>query len=110
MKMITSDLQEQKPNELEEQNEDEPKSNVTPLKAIGGGKGGDYPWLLDRPIGSNFLCKSGKSEIDLFEYWVIAKGERAVKIVLIQGTEEKQYWVDPVEFSKVMFLYEIISD
>lgn len=90
--------------------EEEKNINIIPLTVIGGGKGGDHPWLLDRPIGSNFLCKSGKSQIDLFEYWIIAKGERAVKIVLVQGDGEKQYWVDPVEFSKVMFLYEIISD
>lgn len=91
-------------NELEE------KKSIIPFVVIGGGKGGDYPWLLDRPVGSNFLCKSNKSEIDLFEYWVVSKGERAVKVVLVKQDGESSHWVDPIEFSKVMFLYEIISD
>lgn len=103
---IQLDITENTPPAVEE------KSNVVPLTVIGGGKGGDHPWLLDRPVGSNFLCKSNKSEVDLFEYWILGKtlSNRSFKIVLVKQDAEVHYWVDPIEFSKVMHLHEIISD
>jgi hypothetical protein len=88
---------------------EEEQTNVVPLSLIGGGKGGG-DWLSELQIGCNFLAKSNQSQIDLFEYWILGKGERAVRIVLVQHDNEKHYWVDPKEFSKVMTLYEIISD
>jgi hypothetical protein len=89
--------------------EEQKQTKIVPFSLIGGSKGGG-DWLSELPIGCNFLAKSTQSQIDLFEYWILGKGERAVKIVLVQHNDEKHYWVDPKEFSKVMTLYEIISN
>ena len=91
------------------------KANVVPLRAVAGGGSGEYYWLLDLEAGAHFLCKvklarAEKEQFELKEFWIVGIGERArqLELVLADGTSIRT-WVDPIQFSKDMFCYEVLE-
>lgn len=105
--MIDLELREQKPSELEELREEKPVSNVVSLVAVGGGGSGG-PWLRDLDSGACFLARHGDSAM-LHEFWIVAKANRAMKLLAIKGDQETYMWVDPVKFSKEFSCYEVLD-
>src|SRR6266853_4395056 len=91
------------------------KTNVVPLRAVAGGGSGEYYWLLDLEAGAHFLCRVRVSKMDkehseLKEFWLVGLGERArlLELVMADGSSIRT-WVDPIQFSKDMFLYEVLE-
>ena len=93
----------------EDTSQDSSKTNVVPLKAIGGGRGEGY-WLLELEAGAHFLTKLKREHSELNEFWLVGIGERArlLELVMADGTSIRK-WVDPIQFSKDMILYEILE-
>jgi hypothetical protein len=97
------------------QSVEEEQTNIVPLKAIAGGGSGEFYWLLDLEAGAHFLCKvklarAEKEQFELKEFWIVGIGERArqLELVLADGTSIRT-WVDPIQFSKDMLLYELLE-
>ncbi|SRR6266481_8359793 len=91
------------------------KGTVVPLRAVAGGGSGEYYWLLDLEAGAHFLCRVRVSKMDkehseLKEFWLVGLGERArlLELVMADGSSIRT-WVDPIQFSKDMFLYETLE-
>ena len=102
---------EDKLQENKEEEDSKEVSNIVGLHSVASGGYLEGPWLASLEVGCNFLAKFKKKESsDLYEYWIVTKTRRAVKLILVQGDTESIHWVDPVVFSKEYSLFEILEE
>jgi hypothetical protein len=88
-------------------------SNVVPWvpRVVTGGKGpptGD--WLSDLPDGTRFLCRPKQNQpMEVLAcYEIIARSNKGI-MLYSDLNESRYFWIDPVLFSRVVELYEVLE-
>jgi len=112
MKQRTEEL---KKSDIVEETRDEKdeKSNVVELKLLTGGKGPPgNDWLSGLDDGSVFLTRPSSHQFDkpwMEEYHISARSEQGMVCLYSNLNQEAYIWVDPVRFSRVMELVEVLQ-